>query len=256
MIEVKHLEVSYGKKKPNIIDDVSFEIPDGKVTVLVGPNGAGKSTIFKAIVGILPVKGGSICLDGENLSEIKKPERAKKIAYVPQQITFGNLSVFDSILLGRLPYFNFSASEKDKEIVANVIEEMGLEKLAFKSVDELSGGEKQRVAIARALAQEPRIIVFDEPTSNLDINNELKLLKMIKKLVDTKKISVLIAIHDLNIALEVGDHFLFLKEGRLVASGNKDFVTCELVNEVFDVPCEIKYIDGKKIILYWRNENE
>ncbi|MCB9499705.1 MAG: ABC transporter ATP-binding protein [Erysipelotrichaceae bacterium] len=256
MIEVKHLVVSYGKKKPNVIDNVNFEIPDGKVTVLVGPNGAGKSTIFKSIVGILPAKSGSIYMDGANLNDIKKTERAKKIAYVPQQISFGNLSVFDSILLGRLPYFNFGISEKDKEIVADVIKEMNLEKMAFRSVDELSGGEKQRVAIARALAQEPQIIVFDEPTSNLDINNELKLLKTIKKLVETKKISVLIAIHDLNIALEVGDHFLFLKDGRLVASGNKDFVTCELVHEVFNVPCEIKYIDGKKVILYWRNENE
>ncbi|MCI1245712.1 MAG: ABC transporter ATP-binding protein [Bacilli bacterium] len=250
MIEAKSLSYRYSKGSPYALKDVSFSFDRGEICALLGPNGAGKSTILKTIIGLLRPLSGGVYFDGEEITRMRARRRARRIAYIPQHIDFGSLSVYDTVLLGRLPYFGVGASSSDRRIVDETIRDLKLEALALKPVNELSGGEKQKVAIARALAQAPELLVFDEPTSNLDIANELVLLRLIKRLTKEKGIAVIIAIHDLNLALELADRFVFLRKGRLIASDGKESVTAEIIDRVFAVTSRIVAVEDRKIILF------
>ena len=176
-------------------------------------------------------------------------ERAKRIAYVPQEIHFGALTVFDSILMGRVAYFGLKASSKDYIAVEKIIEDMGLASFAHRNVDELSGGERQKIAIARAMAQEPKLMVFDEPTGNLDIANEQLIIKEAKQLAKQKNIAILSSLHDLNQALYFGDKFFFLKDGVVKYAGGKEIITEEVIRDIFDIAAKIIQINGQKVIL-------
>ena len=180
---------------------------------------------------------------------IKKDLRAKKISYVPQDITFGSLSVFDSVLLGRITYFNYIVKDEDIKIVNDIIHEMKLDEIALKNVNELSGGERQKVAIARALVQEPELIIFDEPTGNLDIYNEKLILDEAKKIVKNKDVSILISLHDLNLAYEFADEFYFIKEGKIIYQGDKEVFNEENIKETFDINVKLINIENKKIVM-------
>lgn len=235
MIELRHLSSSYSKRDEDVLRDVSFTLQKGQVGVILGPNGAGKSTLLKSVVGLLHPISGEILIEGKPLSEYKARERAAKIAYVPQSISFAPATVFATVMLGRLPYFTFSPSKEDERIVTETLEDMGLAGFAERNVLELSGGEKQKVAIARALAQQTDIIVFDEPTSNLDITNEAAIVSAVSDLAKEKGKTVLFSIHDLNLALATGNHFLFLRDGQVVAEGDTSVFTKETVEKTFGI---------------------
>ncbi|MBQ9456938.1 MAG: ABC transporter ATP-binding protein [Bacilli bacterium] len=235
MIELRHLSSSYGKRQEDVLRDVSFTLQKGQVGIILGPNGAGKSTLLKSVVGLLRPVAGEILIEGKPLSEYKARERAAKIAYVPQSISFAPATVFATVMLGRLPYFSFAPSKEDEKIVRDTLEEMGLASFAERNVLELSGGEKQKVAIARALAQQTDIIVFDEPTSNLDITNESAIVSAVSELAKEKGKTILFSIHDLNLALATGNHFLFLKEGSAIAEGDVSVFTEETVEKTFGI---------------------
>ncbi|MBQ3903304.1 MAG: ABC transporter ATP-binding protein, partial [Lachnospiraceae bacterium] len=166
-----------------------------------------------------------------------------------QHIHFGELSVFDSIMLGRISYFGLSAGSEDISAVNRIIDEMGLSSIANRNAEELSGGEKQKVAIARALAQEPKLLIFDEPTGNLDIANEQLIIRESKKLSREKGISILSSLHDLNEALDLGDRFFFLKDGRILFEGGIDVFSQETITKTFDAKVRITEVSGKKVIL-------
>ena len=176
-------------------------------------------------------------------------ERARKIAYVPQDIRFGALTVFDSVLMGRISYFGMKAGPADYEAVEKILADMQLEHYALRDVEQLSGGERQKVAIARAMAQEPQLLVFDEPTGNLDIANEQLIIEEAKKLAREKNIAILSSIHDLNQALSFGDRFFFLKNGEIVCYGGEDAVTPAAIRNTFDIDVRIVEIENQKIIL-------
>ena len=248
MLEIKNLSFSYLKKGQETIDDISFNLDTKQIGIVLGKNGSGKSTLFKNILGIVSPKKGEISLNNEDLTKLSKIQRAKRISYVPQEINFGSLSVYDSVLSGRLSHFGFIPSYEDEKKVNEVLEEMNLKHLALKNVNELSGGERQKVAIARALVQEPKLLIFDEPTGNLDIANEQLILKETRKLVQNKDISILISIHDLNLALDFGDKFFFLKDGKLIHEGNKEIFTKEVIKNTFGIDVEIGEINNKKVI--------
>lgn len=249
MLDIKNLSFRYGKRSPLILDGLNLTLKDGQTGVLLGKNGSGKTTLFKTILGFEKQEAGQIIFNGKNLDRLSRRERAEQIAYVPQDVQPGDLSVFDTVLLGRLPYFGLKASKSDEEITADILKEMGLYELASRSTLELSGGERQKVAIARALVQEPRLLVFDEPTGNLDIANEQLILKEILRVVKEKGIGVLTSLHDLNQALSIGDVFFFIKDGKIVSAGDRSTVTEELIKDVYDA--EVAVIDhkGKKIII-------
>ena len=250
MITLSHVTFSYTKNGDHVLKDLSFALQQGQIGVVVGPNGAGKSTLLKSVVGLLRPNDGEIRIEEIPLSEIKAGERAKKIAYVPQSISFAPATVYDTVMLGRLPYFGFVPSKEDAKIVDEVLEEMGLSSLKERNVLELSGGEKQKVAIARALAQQTDIIVFDEPTSNLDIANETQIVEAVSKLAKEKGKTILLSIHDLNLAYSLGDHFLFLKEGKSIAEGDATVFTEETVEQTFGIKAKKIATEEGTYIIY------
>ncbi len=255
MIEAKNLTSAYSKKGPKVLDDVSISLETGQIGILLGPNGVGKSTLIRCIAGLLKPRSGTVFLDGEDLLQMKANTRALKIAYVPQKVSFSPLSVYDSIMVGRLPYFGLYPGKKDHEAVLSAIEEFGLTHLLARNVLELSGGEQQIVAICRAYVQGASVILFDEPTANLDIANRQLVLAQIRKLKE-KGLTILISMHDINEALELGERFFFLKENRIPFQGGIETLTPENIKEIFGVDGSIQLINGKRVFILGGHEHE
>ena len=248
MLKVEKLEFSYNKNAP-VLRGADLELGQGQVGILLGKNGCGKTTLFKNILGIEKPSGGNIFFGGENLQKMNRRERARRIAYVPQHIHFGDLTVFDSVLMGRVSYFGMQAGREDYVAVEKILEDMGLTAFASRSAEELSGGEKQKIAIARAMAQEPKLMVFDEPTGNLDLANEMLIMQEAKKLAREKNISILSSLHDLNQALYFGDRFFMMKDGVVKYAGGREVITPETVKDIFDVDVQLREIDGQTVVL-------
>ena len=248
MLEIEHLSFQYRAGTPPILEDASLSLGDGEIGILLGRNGAGKTTLLKNILGIEKPGAGSIRFDGRDLLKMSRRERARCVAYVPQDISFGDLSVFDSVLMGRVAYFGFQAGPEDYKKVGELLEEMGLSEFARRNVLELSGGEKQKIAIARAMAQEPRLLIFDEPTGNLDIANEQLIMDEARKLAREKGIAILSSLHDLNEALTFGDRFFFMKEGRIRCQGGPECFTEEVLADIYGIAVKIVETDYQKFI--------
>ena len=249
MLRITDLTFRYSRKSPVVLDNISLSLKDGEIGVLLGKNGSGKTTLFKNVLGFEKPEAGQMDFNGKDLLKMNRRERAEQIAYVPQDIQFGDLTVFDTVLLGRLPYFGIKASKEDEEIALKILKEMGLGELAMRNTSELSGGERQKVAIARALAQEPKMLVFDEPTGNLDIANEQLILKEILRVTKEKGIGVLTSLHDLNEALSIGDVFFFIKDGKIRYYGDSSIVTELVIKDTFDADVSIIEHKGKRLIV-------
>jgi iron complex transport system ATP-binding protein len=238
-IKIDDIVVKYGKYRA--LDDVSFEIGPGEVVSVVGPNGSGKSTIIKSIAQILQPASGRIYLDDRELSTIDLPEMAKLIGYVPQNFHYLFYSnVMETVLLGRKPHIKWKVSQKDLDIVQKALDNMGITGMAGKFMDELSGGEKQKVYIARTLAQQPQLYLLDEPTSNLDLKHQIEVLEITKRLTKEQGASMVVALHDLNLAMKYSDKVAMMLKGRLYAFGKpEDVLTVENINTVYGVEAVI-----------------
>ena len=249
MLNVENLTFRNSKFSRPVLNGASLHLKAGEIGILLGKNGSGKTTLFKNILGINKPGSGKILFEGEDLLKMTPKERARRIAYVPQDIHFGALTVFDSIMLGRISYFGLKSGDDDFKAVEKILMDMGLTEYAFRMVDELSGGERQKIAIARAMAQEPKLMVFDEPTGNLDIANEQLIIEEAKMLAKQKNIAILSSLHDLNQALAFGDKFFFLKNGVVTHAGGREIITPEVVKDTFDVDVRIREIDGQTVVL-------
>lgn len=249
MLSCENVTFRYSRGGNDVLRGLSLELEQGQIGIVLGKNGSGKTTLFKNILGIQTPKSGKIRLDGKNLQKMSRRERAQRIAYVPQDIRFGDLSVFDSVLLGRISQFGLQPGKEDYIAVEKILTDMGLESFAQRSVEELSGGERQKIAIARAMAQEPQLMIFDEPTGNLDIANEQLIIQEAKKLAREKNISILSSLHDINQALYFGDKFFFLKDGVVKYAGGREIVNEAVIRDVFDIEVKIVEIDGQKVII-------
>ena len=253
MLTCENVTFRYEKSGLPVLRGASLTLEQGQIGILLGKNGSGKTTLFKTILGIRRPSGGAIRFDGEDLLKMPRRERARRIAYVPQDIQFGALTVFDSVLMGRVAYFGLKASHEDYLTVEKILRDMGLESYARRNVEALSGGERQKIAIARAMAQEPKLMVFDEPTGSLDIRNEQLIIREAKKLAREKNISILSSLHDLNQALAFGDKFFFLKDGVVKYAGGPEIVNEDVIQDIFDIDVKIVKIDNQKVIIGGNN---
>ena len=249
MITVNDLYFRYTKSGRAVLDGASLALNQGEIGILLGKNGSGKTTLFKNILGIEKPASGAIRFDGEDLLKMNRRARARRLAYVPQHIHFGDLTVFDSVLMGRVSYFGMKAGREDYEAVEKILADMKLLSFANRSAEDLSGGEKQKIAIARAMAQEPKLMLVDAPTGNLDMANEQLIIEEARKLAREKNISILSSLHDLNQALTFGDKFFFLKDGVVKYAGGREIVTPEIIRDTFDVDVKILQIDGQTVVL-------
>ena len=254
MLEIKDLHFKYSARRPEVLSGAELSLGAGEIGILLGPNGSGKTTLFQTLLGVLKPLSGQILFEGQDLEHLSRRERARLMAYVPQHIHFGNLTVFDSVLTGRLSWFGFRAGQEDEAAVRRILEELGLSELSARDADTLSGGEQQRVAIARALVQEPKLLIFDEPTGNLDIAGEQLIAREAKKAARERGIGILAALHDLNQALELGDRFFLMKDGKILRAGGPEILTEEIIEEVYRAKVRVVEIEGKKYIINGGNE--
>lgn len=247
-IDIQGVTFSY-HSTPSLIG-VSMKLQEKEVIGLVGPNGSGKTTLIKCINKILEPKQGSIMLNGQEVKKMSRLDVAKDVGYVPQSST-GNpeaLPVFEIVLMGRRPHIDWQSSEKDNEIVWEALKLLNIEHIAMRNFFELSGGEQQRVLIARSLAQEAKVLLLDEPTSNLDIRHQLEVMDLTKKLVTNENLSAAIAIHDLNLASRYCDKVVMMKDGKVYAAGNANRVlTMENIRDVYGIEVEINRSSSRSI---------
>ncbi|MDD5593959.1 MAG: ABC transporter ATP-binding protein [Candidatus Margulisbacteria bacterium] len=241
ILKVENLVCGYDPKKP-VINDITFTVDDGQFVGIVGPNGAGKTTLLRAIVGLLNITHGSIVISNHNIDHLDRRELARRIAFVPQLMEpVDGFSVEDLVMLGRTPYldrFSFEQND-DYDAVKWAIDELKIGELKDRQTTELSGGEFQRVAIARALAQEPKVMLLDEPTSHLDIRYQVNICKMLRKLRSHR--SIVATFHDLNLASRFCSRLVLMKAGELIAEGAPDqVVTPENIWKAYRIKVSVK----------------
>ena len=246
VIKIDRLSFKYDKE---ILKNISVDIEAGAFVSLLGINGAGKSTLLKNLNQILSPYKGTIYIRGENLKHMKRSQLAKKMAYVSQQNEAPQNTVFDSILIGRVPYIKGKATKEDYDIVQEIIGRLNLNDYAMREATSLSGGEFQKVVLARALAQEPEILLLDEPTSNLDIRNQVEVMKLMKQYCKDKQISVIVSIHDINLSLQFSDKYLMLKDGEIFKYGSKEIITKENIRTVYGLDVDILKYKNRKIVI-------
>jgi iron complex transport system ATP-binding protein len=241
-LNVNGVECRYGSAK--ILSGINLEVKPGDFVGILGPNGSGKTTLLKSISRVLKPHVGTILFDKKDLYSQKPLEVAKKMAVVPQDSSVGfNFSVMDIVLMGRNPHLGHFQMEtsKDVEIARKAMELTNTWSLADRHINELSGGERQRVIIARALAQEPKILLLDEPMSHLDIINQLEIMDLVKGLCVKKGLAVIAVVHDLNMAARYCNSVLMLKAGALFAFGEVEKVlTSENIRSVFGVDAIVR----------------
>ena len=244
---VENLAFKYPGRR--VLDDITLNLQKGECLSILGTNGVGKSTLLKCINRILRQQSGKVVVMGENVEGLTGNELARHIGYVSQRQNFSLSTVFDAVLLGRKPYIKWDVTQQDMEIVHGVMKSLGLEDFALRKVDELSGGEAQKVAIARALAQQSDVLMFDEPTSNLDLKNQMEVVSIIKQIVRERGISAIVTMHDLNMASRFADKFLFLKGGQIFDAGDINIITPENIRAVYGVTVEIQYHRNIPVII-------
>ena len=250
MISLKNISFSYVKDK-EVLKDVSFDILDGECVILLGPNGVGKSTLISLVLGNNKLQKGTISFNEIDSSKLTPKLKADYLSYVPQLIDGTDLTVWDTILLGRLPYYKIYPTKKDKELIDSYIKNFSLEEIKDKQTNQISGGERQKVSILRGFIQDSKVIIFDEPTSNLDIKAQLDVINLIKNEKNKNNKSFLVSMHDINQALAIGDKFVFLKDGRVHKICSKDDIDEKIIQEVYGVTAKIIINDkGGKHIIY------
>lgn len=249
-IAVKQLSVTLGNR--HILHDISVSIPMGKITTLIGPNGCGKSTLLRSMIGYISSPSECVTIFDKPLSSYSQNKLARQMAFLPQVPNMPkDMTVEELVYCGRYPYQNWwkNTAKEDREIVDNALSITKTDHLLHQLIPSLSGGERQRVWIAMALAQEPKLLVLDEPTTYLDINHQLEIMELLKRLNKEQGLTVLMVLHDLTQAIQYSDYMAAIKAGHLIAAGDtKDITSDSLFKEVFSVDVQVDNLDNKPYV--------
>ena len=253
-LTMDNVEFSYGKSGKLTLNNITLDIRNPQLISIIGPNGVGKSTLIHCMNKILEPTGGTVMVDEQDVKEIKIKELAKKMGYVPYTSTDTfPITVIDTILMGRNPHNTNklkSNLKEDMKIVKEVLQLMDIVPLAMRPFNELSAGQHQRVMLARGLAQEPEILLLDEPTANLDIRHQMDVIRTLKQLSVKKNIVVIMISHDLNLAAKYSDNVIMMSKGTIYDIGKPaDVITKESIKEVYDVDAEVVSHDGRPLVI-------
>ena len=244
MTAIRMNRVTFSYSNGTVLRDVDLCVQKGEMVGLIGPNGAGKTTLIRLISGILDLRQGDIQLDGVDTKKLKRSAIAREVAVVPQQfnVPFA-YKVEDVVMLGRTPFMKpwRDLSAKDRDVVMRTMDTVGIRRLARRCFSELSGGERQKVVLAMALAQETGLLLLDEPTAHLDISHQVEILELLADMNEKGHLTIIAAMHDLNLASAYFRRLVLLKDGAVIADGSPGQVlTSSMIGSAYSVPVQIQ----------------
>ena len=250
MLTIRNLRKTY--EDATVVDDVSLELPHGKVISMIGPNGAGKSTVLGMISRLVAKSSGAVEFQGKDLEKWESRELAKHLAILtPANNVQMKLTVRELVAFGRFPHSGSNLSQKDWEIVDRSIRYMELESFAERFIDEMSGGQRQRAFIAMVLAQDTEYVLLDEPTNNLDIYHATQMMKLVRRLCDELGKTVILVLHEINLAAFYSDYICAFKSGKIAAWGTvNEVMTPEQLKLIYGVDFQIHEIDGRPLAIF------
>ncbi len=249
---VKVSNVSYGYDAEKVLNNIDFELIGPGLTCIIGPNGVGKSTLVKCMNRVLSPDEGRVEIDGKEVREYKLSELAKFMAFVPVASENDNsMNVLETVLMGRHPHQSFGSRNDDIHIAYQALGRVGIADLALRDAGSLSAGQQQKVAIAKGIAQEPKILILDEPTANLDIRHQILITKMLRGLAASEGMAVLMISHDLNIASRYGDRIIVMaKPGVIYSIGTpNEVITEKMLDEVYGVKSTVIDVGGRPHVI-------
>lgn len=242
-------DVACGHGRREVLRNVDLPLQKGLVTAVLGVNGAGKSTLLRCLGGLARPLRGRVTLDGRDMAALSRRQIARRVAYVPQSQRPDSLTVFEAVLLGRRPHMGLGPSRHDLAAVENGLTALGLESLAFKRLEDLSGGELQKTSIARAMVQEPNVLLLDEPTASLDLKNAEDVRAITRQAAAAKGLTAVVVLHDLSQALRFADVFVLLRHGRVHAVLDRSGLGPEVVREVYGVDVAFGEVGGHPVVM-------
>lgn len=248
-LSVRDLCFSYGRE--SVLKGVSFDVDRPEFVCVLGPNGAGKTTLAKCLDRILRPTSGTVTLDGEDVLSMRQMDLARRVAFVPNRAsnTF-RTTVSEFVLMGRFPHAQWSNSDRDLDVADAAMGMMGLHGLAGKDVGEISSGQMQRAMIARGLAQEPELLILDEPTSNLDVRSQMEVMGLLRDLARRRSVAILAVCHDLNVAAAFADRIMMVSDGRVFADGEPaEVITEPNISSVYGVRSRVIDVDGRPHVI-------
>lgn len=251
MIQVNNIVKSYDDQ--TILNGIDLVLPKEKIIAFIGSNGTGKSTLLSIIGRTLNKDKGEVYIDNQELSTWKNIQLAKRLSILQQsQQTMMRLTIQELVEFGRFPHSQGKLNNEDHLKIDEAIDYLGLDHLRHRYLDELSGGQRQLAYIAMTLAQDSEYIFLDEPLNNLDMKHAIQIMKVLRRLVNELHKTILIVIHDINFVSYYSDYIIALKNGKIIAKGDKDEVlTSSVLKEIYDIDIDIQEIDGKKFCLYF-----
>lgn len=247
ILDVRDIRIGYNGRM--VLQGLDFTVDRGQMLTILGPNGVGKTTLLRCINAMLKPRTGTVMVEHADVFRMRAGEIAKRLGYVAQRNDAGRMTTFDAVLLGRKPHLGWRTTEADLRKVDAALKQLGLEHLALRHINEMSGGELQKVCIARALVQEPSVLLLDEPTSSLDLKNQLEILETIRHVVHEHKLAAVMTMHDLNMAFRFSDAFVFIKEGKVFSCGRNEDLTPDMVQEVYGVAVDILRHRGQLLVV-------
>lgn len=247
MISIRQLDFAYGSRQ--VLHGVDFRVGSGELVSVLGMNGSGKSTLLKCITGLLRPSGGEVEINGRSARSLSRQELAQSIGYLPQNSQPVDCTVFEAVLIGRKPHLGWQVNDNDLAETSRILSLTGLNNYANRSTLHLSGGELQRVAIARTLAQQPSVLLLDEPVNHLDIRSQIDVMDLIRSLTLQLGIATIAVMHDLNMALRFSDRFVLMQEGQVRAAGGQEVMTAENIREVYQLHVVRYELNGIPLVI-------